>query len=80
MGFDLAKDVKEEVLKIVNSKDWDSEQATPIPNSDGLVLVKNGSQAFLERKGAEGVIMIPVQFIDRSAGAEVELLCFVCTK
>ena len=80
MGFSLSKNLEEEVVKLVNSKDWDPELATPLPDTPGMVLVKYGSKACLERKAAKGVFMIPVQLIDRSGGDEVTLLCFVCTK
>jgi hypothetical protein len=80
MGFSLSKSLEEAVVKLVNAKDWDQEQATPIPNSPGFVLVKQGSQAFHERMAAKGIFMIPVQLGEKSCGAEVPLLCYVCTK
>ena len=80
MGFSLAKNLEEEVVKLVNSKDWDPELATPIPDTPGMVLVKHGSKAFLERQAAEGIFMIPLQLVDKSCGVEVKLLSFVCTK
>lgn len=80
MGFSLSKGLEEEVAKLASSTDWDPEMATPIPGTPGMVLVKHGSNAFLERKAARGVFMIPVQVIDKSGGSEAKLLCFVCTK
>jgi hypothetical protein len=80
MGFSLSKRLEEEVVKLVNSKDWDPEQATPIPNSPGFMLVKHGTNAFHERMAAKGIFMMPVQLGDKSCVGEVPLLCYVCTK
>lgn len=79
MGFTLAKDLEAKVLHIVNSKDWDQEAATPIPDAAGMVLVKAGTRAFLERKAAKGIFMFPMPVADKSRTPPVEFLLFVCT-
>lgn len=80
MGFSLSKHLQDEVLKVVSAKEWDPEQATPIPDTPGMVLVKHGTKAFQERMASKGVFMIPVTVKVMSEGMEVESLCFVCTK
>ncbi len=80
MGFSLSKDLQDKVLKLVSSKEWDPEQATPIPDGDGFVLVKHDTDAFRERMAAKGVFMIPVEVEGTSDGVRVKILCFVCTK
>lgn len=80
MGYTLAKDLQEKVEKLVCSKDWDPEQATPIPDADGFVLVKHGTQAFHERMADRSIFKIPVSIQRISSGAKVNVLCYVCTK
>jgi len=80
MGFTLAKDMQERVLEIVRAKDWDQEEARVIPGADGMVLVKEDSKAFFERKAEKGVFMIPVRIKGMSSGVEAERVFFVCTK
>jgi hypothetical protein len=80
MGFKLSKDIQEKVVAIVSAKNWDQEQAVPIPDADGMILVKEGSPAFLDRKGNDEIFMIPVKMKGMSSGVEVELNLFVCTK
>lgn len=77
MGFTLSESMEAAVKALVNSKDWDPEQATPIPDSGGMVLVKRGTKAFLERVDAGHVFMIPVKLKSQLDGET--LLCFVCT-
>lgn len=80
MGFSLSKHLQDEVLKLVSSKEWDPEQATPIPDTPGMVLVKHGTMAFQERMASKGVFMIPVEVEVTSDGVRVKILCFVCTQ
>jgi hypothetical protein len=79
MGFTLADHLEDKVKQIVNSKDWDQETATPIPGTPDMVLVKAGSKAFLERKAAKHIFMIPLPLVDTSCTPAVQILVFVCT-
>ena len=80
MGFKLSQSIQEEVIKLVSASDWDQEEAKLIPDADGMVLVKEGSKAFEDRRHDQGIFMIPVKMKGMSSGQEVEMIFFVCTK
>lgn len=79
MGFGLSRDIQAKVVEIVSDANWDQEGAVVIPDAAGMVLVKQGSKAFLERKEAKGVFMTPATLRDSSSGEAVELTVWVCT-
>lgn len=80
MGFSVSRRIVEKVLQIVNATKWDDlADVTPIPDANGLVLVKAESQAFFERKEEKGVFLIPLT-LQGSEEDEPDLNFFVCTK
>lgn len=79
MGFALAEGIRDKVIGMVR-QDYDCQEARIIPDSNGLVLVKDGSKACLDRKASREVLMIPVRLKGKIADIPYEFLFFVCTK
>ena len=80
MGFTLAKGVEDTITEMVSLRDWDQEEARIIPGTDGMVLVKKDSSAYLDRKNNSGIFMIPVKVKMKTGGTGAEPTFFVCTK
>jgi hypothetical protein len=79
MGFEISKRLNQEIVKMLPAV-WDSEEANEIPDSQGQVLVKDGSKAFLERKDDQKIIMIPISVDVRNGGVVTAQRFYVCTK
>jgi len=79
MGFMLATDLLKKVTEIATSMTEDQDLEM-IPDSDGQVLVRYGSKAFLERKGDKSIFKIPVRLKTSVGGNEVEETFLVCSK
>ena len=79
MGFSVARPVQEKIIKLIGQEGWDPEEASLIPDCNGMVLVKFKSKAFEERKGKKGIFMIPFLVKGTLDGNPTELQFFVCT-
>lgn len=80
MGFMLSKQLENEVVKIVGDESWNQEDARAIPGTSGMVLVKEDSKAFLERKGDRKNFKIPVRMKGSVNGVSKEVVFYVCTR
>lgn len=80
MGFTLSEELRETILRILNAGDWDMEGAKEIPNAGGMVLVKEGTNAFFKRKTEPGNYMVPLKVAGKLDGVSTETLFFVCTR
>ena len=79
MGFSISTRVQEKIMELVSQEGWDPEGATPIPDCNGLVLVKFNSKAFHERMNNRGIFKIPFTLNGTIDGNPVEMKLFVCT-
>jgi len=81
MGFQLSSFMQKQVLELVRADDWDpeSEEARLIPNADGMVLVKHGSKAYLERRNALGIFTIPVTLVSTVGTEKIKMVLCVCS-
>lgn len=80
MGYSVARPVQEKIMELISQEGWDPEEASLIPDCDGMVLVKFKSKAFEERKGIKGIFMIPFRMKGTLDGNPVEMNFFVCTR
>lgn len=81
MGFTLTEDLIAKAGKIALAM-GDSQEAVTIPEALGLILVRDGSAAYHDRKGLveNSGIGIPKKFKTIANGVETETLFFICTK
>jgi hypothetical protein len=79
MGFTLSKHLNDQVVKLL-PEIWDSEEALVVPESEGQVLVREGSKACLERQNDPKIVMIPLKVDAIRDGKKEELVLFLCTK
>ena len=81
MGLHISSFLQKQIMELVHADDWDpeSEAARLIPNADGMVLVKHGSKAYLERKSAPGIFMIPITLVSTVGAKEIKMLFCICS-
>ncbi len=79
MGYVLAEGVAERAAVVALSL-GERDEAVIIPETDGQVLVRQGTSAFLERMNDRGIFKVPVALITVKGGVEVIDNFFVCTK
>lgn len=79
MSFEIADDLRAKVVEMVRA-DHDQAEARIIPETNGLVLVKDGTPACRERRDSGEVIMIPVRMRGTIGAVPFDLLFYVCTK
>lgn len=78
MGYILAKKVAEKAAKIALSL-GEMDEAVIIPDTDGQVLVRQGTSAFQKRLEDRQILKIPVVLKTVKGGVEAEDTFFVCT-
>ena len=79
MGFSVARPVQEKIMELIGQEGWDPEEASLIPDCDGMVLVKYDSKAFHERRAKKEIFKIPFTIKGKLDGNPVEMKLFVCT-
>jgi hypothetical protein len=79
VGFTISRHLNDEVTKLVPAA-WDSDDPIEIPNSNGQLLVCEGSKAYLERKDVKGLFLIPVKVNAKKDGTPIEKTFYICSK